>query len=306
MNTTFLPAPLVKVLRFNLIVPCAIAFTLLVPLVCNAQKAHRVSGGNTGPTSVPSGAKAYRLQEVVSDNVQEYNLNKAYSLNKEAEDESYTNEVFVTVGTAIPCGPFASRAVENVVQGAKVGAAVHINYTAWFVKYMGIGFDINGEFFGYDFSKIPSYTPTSGEIITRTVKTGWNLILSGISLRTKLPLYQNSVFLTGRVFLHYGMINSPTSKVSYKTQTGVDADEKPLYQNGSTVLLAQFVSHKLILGGGVGIRVRIKKRLYILGNFDYGYTVSNNTKTKITYSYARDLTDDYSSFSIGAGVAYAF
>jgi hypothetical protein len=282
----------------------AVTFILLTPLVCNAQKAYRISGGETGPKPVSSNVKAFRVKEVLSNNTQEYSRNKAFSLNEEAEYDSYASEVSVAVGMAIPCAPFTSHVLEDVVQGAKIGTSAHINYTIWFIKYMGFGIDINGGFLGYDFSKTPSYTPAAGQTIRRTFKTGWNLISAGISLRTKFPIYQNSVFLTGRVFLQYGMLNSPTSKVFYKTEVGVTDDDKPIYQNNSTILFQQFVSQKLILGGGIGVKIRVKKRLYVLANFDYSYATLNNTKPT-SYS-ARGLISNYSAFSIEAGVAYAF
>jgi hypothetical protein len=196
--------------------------------------------------------------------------------------------------------------LDGVTQGAKMGAAVNINYTVWFIKYFGLGIDMNGGFLGYDFSKVPSYNPLAGQTVTKTSKTGWNLISFGMSFRTKFPVYQNSVFLTGRIFLQYGMLNSPTLKVTYRAEVGVDGDNKPIYQNGSAVPFPQFVSHKLILGGGVGVRIRVKKRVYILANCDYGYATSNNLKTKPVPDSRTNLFSNYSAFSIQAGVAYAF
>ncbi|MDR2557181.1 MAG: hypothetical protein LBC49_05675 [Bacteroidales bacterium] len=283
----------------------ALFLLLLPPFVCNAQKAHRVSGGETGPP--PASSKAsFRLQEVQSNTTQEYSRNKAFSLDEEAEDESYINEAFITVGAAIPCDPFASYILDDVAQGAKIGAAAHMNYTVWFIKYLGLGIDLNGGFFGYDFSKVPPYNASSGQTVKKTVKTGWNLISFGLSLRTKFPLYKNNIFLTGRVFAQYGMLNSPTSKVSYKTEVGVDANNKPVYQDGSAVLFPQFVSHKFILGGGIGVRMRVKKRLYVLANLDYSYAVSNNSKTRPVSDGRTHLFSNYSAFSVEAGVAYAF
>jgi hypothetical protein len=274
----------------------AISFAILTPFVCNAQKAHRVSGGETMPT-LSSTIKAYRVKEVQSDNTQQYSHNKAFSLNEETEEDNHKSEVFITVGAGAPCAPFASYIFNDVAQGAKIGTATHANYTIWFIKYIGLGIDLNHGYFGYDFSKIPSYTPQKGQTVTKTSKTGWNLIAFGISLRTKFPVYQNNVFFTGRVFMQYGMLNSPVSKVKYKTEN----DSK-----GEVVIFPQFVSNKFMLGSGIGVRVRVKKRLYALANFDYSYAISNNAKNKLSPDGRTQLLSNYSAFSVEAGIAYAF
>jgi hypothetical protein len=191
------------------------------------------------------------------------------------------------------------------VQGAKVGFATYINYTIWFTKYIGLGVDFNNRYFGYDFSKVMLNASSEGATDIKISKTGWDLISFGLSLHTKLPLYQNSVFLTGRVLAQYGMLNSPVGKISYKIEN-LNKEGIAVRQNSSTVVFPQFVSQKFLLGGSIGVKVRVNKRFYVVSDIDYGYAISNNTRTKNTQDGRTGLFSGYSAFSVGAGIAYAF
>jgi hypothetical protein len=269
---------------------------MLIPFVCNAQKARRVSAGvEAGPSSTASG-RAYRLEEILSDNVQGYNPNKAYSLNEEVEEDNYQNEISVAVGATIPCTPFASYILDNIVQGAKNGFAVNVGYTVWFMKNIGFGIDIKDEYFGYDFSKVPPYNPYEWQTDVKISKTGWNLVALGVSLRTKFPVYKNAIFLTGNVSMKYGMLNSPVEKVSYKEDDVMKSE----------VVFPRFMSYELLIGGSIGVRARLKRRLYGVINLDYNYATSNNKETIRIPNVRTGLFSDYSAFSVEAGIAYAF
>ncbi|MDR1973855.1 MAG: hypothetical protein LBQ31_04180 [Bacteroidales bacterium] len=256
--------------------------------------------------------KAYRLTEVPAATV-EYNRNKAFSLNEEVEDESYKSEASITVGAAIPCVPFAlyvtgDDAQSEVTQGAKTGVSVHANYIAWFIKYFGFGVDFSGGFMGYDFSKISSGGHWQGGSATlvKTTKMGWNMFAFGVSLRTKIPLYKNDVFLTGRISMQYGMLTSPLVKEVYRVESGTDSEGNPTYRNSTTTVFPQFTAHKFLLGGGVGVRVRVRKRMYALANFDYNYAISNNFKNKSAADARTKLFSNYAAFSVEAGISYVF
>jgi hypothetical protein len=298
----------------------AVIFTLLYCLVAStepvaAQKAHRLSGSSEHSTK-SSNNPAHRLQEVVNNNEEPPTRNKAFSLDEEVEDEAYKSEVSFSIGAAIPGKSFALYTPEgsNVIQGAKIGTSIHANYSIWFIKYFGIGIDLNGGIFGYDFSKTPEYTPAANQRNVKTKHIGWSVISLGASLKTKFPVYKNSVFITGRIFAQYGMVNSPLSKATYEYSTieMVDKEdgtqeEKTVWKKGSPVtLFSQDMSHNIILGGGVGARVKVMKRLYVIANFDYSYSTANNSKNKFENNRVNLFSKTYSAFTIEAGISYSF
>jgi hypothetical protein len=297
----------------------AIIFTLLYCLVAStkpavAQKAHRLAGSSTHSTK-SNNSPAHRLQEVNNTNEEPPTRNKAFSLDEEAEDEAYKSEVSISVGTAIPSMSFTLRTPEgsNVIQGAKTGVTVHANYTIWFMKYLGIGIDANGAFFGYDFSMIPEYVPSENQRNVKTKQTGWSVISIGGSLRTKFPVYKNNIFITGRIFAQYGMVNSPLSKVTYEYSTienvvvEGETKEKTVWRKGNPItLFSQDMSNNFILGGGIGARVKVMKRMYAIVNFDYSYSTANNSKNKFEKNRTGLFSKTYSAFTIEAGISYSF
>lgn len=232
-----------------------------------------------------------------------------------SDDEPLKSGVSFSIGPAFPTASFGRKTMysdygENMLNGAELGFRTQLKFNHFFTRYIGLGFILGNEMFGFDPANLETFMKTkySSEIDNFVLKSssGWRSFYLGGSLDLQFKLVEN-LYLTSSICVNYQILQTPSVVLARPFSATDTLAREACFKKSNT--------GKIVLSSSIGVKYRTRKHICMFADLHFVNALFSikpefYIKDELVgvYDKRRDVlfSQAFSVFSLMVGVNYLF